>query len=1060
MNKLLNLLFAATIVCTVAVAPEPIAAQRQGAGAPPPEVGTFGALRWRSVGPPRGGRSIAATGSVARPFEYYMGATGGGLWKTTDGGASWRPVTDGQIHSSSVGAVAVAPSNPDVVYIGTGESEIRGNIIQGDGAYKSTDGGKTWTHIGLAETQVISKIRVHPANPDLVYVAAFGHHAAPNPERGVFRSKDGGKTWEKILFRDDKTGAIELILDPANPQILYAALWQAYRNSWEMSSGGPGTGIFKSTDGGDHWTEISRNPGLPTGTLGKIGLSVSGADSNRIYAQIEAEDGGFFLSDDAGATWKKVTDRRDLRQRAFYYTRVYADPKVKDTVYVLNVGFMKSTDAGKTWTQIRPPHGDNHDMWIAPDNPQRMIEANDGGANVSVNGGETWTAETMPTAQFYHVIVTSHVPYHVCGAQQDNSTACVSSQPPQGGPGGAGGSADQVFYSVGGGESGYIANDPRNPEIFYAGSYGGLITRLDRRTGQERAINPYPDNPMGYASADIAERFQWTFPIVIAPTDPTVLYVGSQHVWKSTNEGQSWTKISPDLTRHDPRTMGASGGPITKDNTGVETYATIFSIAPSPKDGNLVWTGSDDGFVFVTRDGGANWKNVTPPGLGDYARISLVEASPFRAGTAYVAANRYQQDDFKPYVFRTDDYGATWTAITSGVMPGDFARAIREDPKREKLLYLGTEHGIYVSWDDGAKWESLRQNLPDTPVHDIAVTERDLVIGTHGRGFYIMDNISPLRQGGIQTTTNFHLYQPQDVLRGLDRNLAVDYYLKSPAQKITMEFIDSQGKTVRTFTGTPADAERKPQPAGSEEDNFFRRPPEPHPLVSAGLHRQTWDMRYAGATEFPGMIMWAASSRGPQAPPGTYQVRVTVDGDAQTQTFAIRREPHLLKDVTDQDLQDQFDLAIQIRDRVSMANEAVLLARGIKQQIQDRKSKLDPKQAAAIKALEDLEKAVSDVEGEIYQVRLQSSQDPLNFPIKLNNKIAALQGIVESADVKPTEQTYSMFRSLSNRLDEQLGKLDSAITTKMPPANQLLQRQKLDPIKKEPLKAEEKKPQG
>jgi hypothetical protein len=425
-----------------------------------------------------------------------------------------------------------------------------------------------------------------------------------------------------------------------------------------------------------------------------------------------------------------------------------------------------------------------------------------------------------------------------------------------------------------------------------------------------------------------------------------------------------------------------------------------------------------------------------------------------------VAANRYQQDDFKPHVFRTDDYGETWTAITSGVMPGDFARAIREDPKREKLLYLGTEHGIYVSWDDGAKWGSLRQNLPDTPVHDIAVTERDLVIGTHGRGFYIMDNISPLRQGGIQTTTNFHLYQPQDVLRGLDRNLAVDYYLKSPAQKITMEFIDSQGKTVRTFTGTPADAERKPQPAGSEEDNFFRRPPEPHPLVSAGLHRQTWDMRYAGATEFPGMIMWAASSRGPQAPPGTYQVRVTVDGDAQTQTFAIRREPHLLKDVTDQDLQDQFDLAIQIRDRVSMANEAVLLARGIKQQIQDRKSKLDPKQAAAIKALEDLEKAVSDVEGEIYQVRLQSSQDPLNFPIKLNNKIAALQGIVESADVKPTEQTYSMFRSLSNRLDEQLGKLDSAITTKMPPANQLLQRQKLDPIKKEPLKAEEKKPQG
>src|SRR5262245_47717077 len=783
-------------------------AQQRG-GEQPAETGPFGALRWRSLGPPRGGRSLGVSGSVARPFEYYMGATGGGLWKTNDGGATWRPVTDGQIHSSSVSGVAVAPANPDIVYIGTGEPDIRGNIIQGDGAYKTPDGGKTWTHIGLAETQNISRIRVHPSNPDLVYVAAFGHHAAPNPERGAFRSKDGGKTWEKVLFRDDKTGAVELVLDPGNPQVIYVALWEAYRNSWEMSSGGPGSGLFKSTDGGDRWTEISRNPGLPKGMFGKIGLSVSPADPNRVYAQIEAEDGGFFLSNDAGATWTKVNERRDLRQRAFYYTRVYADPKAKDTVYELNVSFMKSTDAGKTWTQLRPPHGDNHDMWIALDNPSRMIEANDGGATVSVNGGETWTPETMPTSQFYHVIVTGHVPYHVCGAQQDNSTACVSSVPAQGGPGGSGGGADQVFYSVGGG-IGYIASEPGTPDIFYAGSYGGLITRLDRRTNQERAINPYPDNPMGYASADIAERFQWTFPIVIAPTDPSLVFVGSQHLWKSTNEGQSWTKISPDLTRHDPRTMGASGGPITKDNTGVETYATIFSIAPSPKDAGLIWTGSDDGFVFVTRDGGANWKNVTPKELADYGRISLVEASPFRPGTAYVAANRYQQDDFKPYVFRTDDYGATWTSIVNGVAPSDFARAVREDPKRAKLLYLGTEHGIYVSWDDGAKWESLRQNLPDTPVHDIAVADRDLVIGTHGRGFYIMDNISPLRQGGLPTTTTtFQLYKPEDFLRGLDRSLSVDYYLKGPAQKITMELLDPQGKVIRTFTGTPADAERR-----------------------------------------------------------------------------------------------------------------------------------------------------------------------------------------------------------------------------------------------------------
>src|SRR2546427_3671925 len=663
-------------------------AQRGGGAGQPASAGPFGALRWRSLGPPRGGRSLAVAGSVARPNEYYMGATGGGLWKTTDGGTTWRPVTDGLIHSSSVGAVAVSPSNPDVVYIGTGEADIRGNIIQGDGAYASTDAGKTWTHIGLTETENISKIRVHPTNPGLGFVAVVGHGAAANAERGVFRSKDGGKTWDKILFRDNKTGAIELILDPRNPQVIYAALWEAYRNSWEMSSGGPGSGLFKSTDGGDHWTEISRAPGLPKAMLGKIGLSVSGADSNRVYAQIEADDGGFFLSDDAGLTWQKLSERRDLRQRAFYYTRVYADPKVKDTVWVLNVNIYKSTDAGRTWKSVNVPHGDNHDMWIAANDSNRMIEGNDGGGTISVNGGETWTAETMQTAQFYHVITTKHVPYHVCGAQQDNSTACVSSQATQGGPGGSGGGADGLFYSVGRGESGYIASDPRNPDIFYAGSYGGLLSRLDRRTRQEHAINPYPDNPMGYASADIAERFQWTFPIVLAPTNPGTIYVGSQHVWKSTNEGQSWTKISPDLTRHDPKTMGASGGPITKDNTGVETYATIFTIAPSAKDANVILTGSDDGYVQVTRDGGKNWKNVTPKDLGEFARISLVEASPLRAGTAYVAANRYQQDDFKPYVYRTDDYGATWTKIVTGVAANDFARAIREAVKVPKLLYL------------------------------------------------------------------------------------------------------------------------------------------------------------------------------------------------------------------------------------------------------------------------------------------------------------------------------------------------------------------------------------
>ncbi len=1026
---------------------------QQGGGAPVvKETGPFGALQWRNLGPLRGGRSTAVAGSAARPFEYYFGATGGGLWKTVDGGTTWHPVTDGQIATASVGAVVVAPSNPDIVYIGMGETELRGNIAQGDGVYKSVDSGKTWTHMGLTDTQAIAKIRVHPTNPDLVYVVALGHPAAQNPDRGIFRSKDGGKNWEKILYRNDKTGAIDLSLDPGNPQVMYAALWESYRVSHMMSSGGPGSGMFKSIDGGDHWTELSRNPGLPKGTLGKIGIAVSGADSSRVYAQVEADDGGFFVSDDAGATWTLVNPSRDLRQRAFYYTRVFADPKDKNTVYALNTGLYKSTDGGKTMSRLRPPHGDNHDLWIAPNDPKRMINGNDGGGNVSVTGGETWTPQHFATAQFYHVTTTYDVPYHVCGAQQDNSTACVSSKTGQGQPGTAGGGADVVFYSVGGGESGYIANDPKNPDTFYAGSYGGLITQFDRKTGQQREVNAYPENPMGHASKDITERFQWTFPIVFSPTDSSVMYVGSQHLWKTVNGGTSWTKISPDLTRHDPSTMAGSGGPITKDETGVETYATIFTVAPSPKDGKVIWTGSDDGYVQVTRDGGQNWTNVTPKDLPAFSRISLVEASPFRAGTAYVAANHYQHDDFAPYVYRTDDYGATWTKIVTGVGPRDFARAIREDPKREKLLYLGTERGMYVSFDDGAGWQSLSQNLPVTPVHDIKVEQRDLLIATHGRAFYMMENISPLRQWG-QQNGDLVLFKPQDALRGLDRSLAVDYRLKQAAQKVTVELLDAQGKVIRSFTGTAADAA-----APAAQPAFTRGVPEdPKPPVGAGLHRLTWDLRYSAAVGFPGLILWSGSTAGPIAPPGTYQVRVTADGQSQTQSFAVRREPTLLAKITDADLQKQFELAMKINSKTGAANDGVLLVRGIRPQIKDRQSRLDSKAGPTAKALDDLDKNLTAVEVQLYQTKNQSGQDPLNFPIMLNNKVAALQGVVESADAAPTEQSGEMYEMLAGRVTDQLNKLESTVKTQLPTVNGLLRRQKLDPIKAEPLKPEEPK---
>jgi photosystem II stability/assembly factor-like uncharacterized protein len=991
----------------------------------------FAGLHWRSIGPSRGGRSQAAEGSVARPLEYYFGATGGGVWKTTDGGLSWTPVSDKAFRTSSVGAIAIAPSNPDVVYAGMGETELRGNIIQGDGIYRTADGGKTWASLGLEKTQAIARIRVHPSNPDLVYVAALGNPYGPNPERGVFRSKDGGKSWERVLYRDERTGAVDLAMDPNDPNVLYAALWEVFRTPYSLSSGGPGSGLFKSTDGGTTWTELTKNAGLPAPLWGKTGITVSGADSHRLYAIIEAKDGGIFMSDDAGATWTRVNDDRRVRQRAFYYTRIYADPKTKDTFYVLNTSIYRSTDAGKTLKRVRDPHGDNHDLWIAPDNPDRMINSNDGGANVSTNAGQTWTSQAYPTAQFYGVFTTAHVPYHVCGAQQDNSTACVSS---------AGNGSD--LYDVGGGESGYIAPDPLDTDVFYAGSYGGLLTRINRRTGEERAINVWPDNPMGHNSGDMTERFQWTYPIVIAPTDPKTLYVTSQHVWKSTNQGQSWQRISPDLSRHDPSTMGDSGGPITLDQTGVETYAVVFALAPSPLDGQILWAGSDDGLVHVTRDGGTTWTNITPPDLPEFARISLIEASPHDAATAYVAANRYQKSDRAPYVYRTRDFGQTWTKIVNGIRGDDFARAIEEDPQRPGLLFLGTETGIYVSFDAGDTWQDFRLDLPLTPVHGVTVKNDDLVVATHGRSFYVMDNINVLRQIARDTTARpVVLFKPADAMRSVSRGVAIDYYLKEAAERVTLEILDEQGQLIRTFTGTAPDpAAPDAAPAASEEDDFRPRPARV--AVKQGLNRFVWDTRYPDATGFPGLVMWAGSVRGPQAPPGHYQVRLTAAGQTATQPFAIVRNPNIA--ATDADLREQFDLARQINAKVSAANSAVVRIRDMKSQIDDRTGKTnDTRLKAAGGALTG---KLTGVEGEIYQFQNRSSQDPLNFPIRLNNKLAALQGIVETGDNRPTDQSYAVFRELSAQLEAAFRRLDGIVKDDLETFNEQLAKKKLPPV--------------
>ena len=1036
------------LLASAAAAPPPARAQE----AYPESL--WSSLQWRNVGPPRGGRSIAAAGSDARPMEYFMGTTGGGLWKTTDGGLNWRPVTDGQMNSASIGAVQVCESNPDIVYMGTGETQLRGNIQQGDGAYRSTDGGETWEHVGLAETQNIARIRIHPDDCDVAWVAAFGKHSADNPERGVFKTTDGGATWRRVLHRSDKAGAVDISVDATDPDVLYAAIWEAWRRSWGMSSGGEDSGLFKSMDGGESWTEITDNIGLAEGPIGKIGVAVSPANPDRVWVLVEHEpDGGVWRSDDAGATWERVNEERKLRQRAFYYTRVYADPNDEDVVYALNTGLYRSRDGGATFPGgIQVPHGDNHDLWIAPSDSERMINANDGGANVTFNGGRSWTDQDYSTAQFYRVITTEHTPYHICGGQQDNSTACI---PVRGwGQMAARGPGNRAwYYAVGGCESGYVAPNPVDLNVFYAGCYGGSLSRFDMRTGQTRAVNVWPENPMGQSSEDLVERVQWTFPIVFSHHDPGVLYTGTQKVWRTTTEGQSWDQISPDLTRADPTTMGPSGGPITRDQTGVETYATVFAIAPSYFDPEVIWAGSDDGLVHITRDGGTNWTPVTPPDAPDHVRINTIEASPTTPGKAYVSGIRYLVDDDRsPYIWRTEDYGATWEKIVAGLPDDDFIRATREDPERPGLLYAASERTVYVSFDDGARWQPLSLNLPVVQVSDLVVKEDDLVIATHGRSFWVLEGIGPLRQLNEQVAAApSWLFQPADPIRGIDNAARFPYHLAEDAESVTIEVLDRWGEVIRSYEGVAPAAEENEaegERAGPRRrgGGFGGGPGGGGrgPSVEAGSHAFSWDLRYPAWTDFEGRIMWAARPMGPAAVPGSYTVRLTVNGGPpQTRDFEVRINPNL-EGVTTADLQERFDLAIRIRDRVTEANEAVIRVRDIKGQVEERLEETDNEEIVA--QADVVEENLGVVEAEIYQVQNRSNQDPLNYPIKLNNKLAALLGVVEGAENRPTAQSHTVFERLSALLEEQLSQMRIVIQRDVTRLNDLLIREGIQPI--------------
>jgi photosystem II stability/assembly factor-like uncharacterized protein len=1040
---------------------------------PPKETDSFKQLEWRSIGPYRGGRCAAVAGVASQPMVFYYGSTGGGVWKTTDGGMNWESVSDASVFGTgSVGAIGVSDSDPNTVYVGMGESPIRGNVSHGDGVYKSTDGGKTWKRMGLDDTRQIARIRVHPKNPDVVYVAALGHVWGPNDQRGVFRSKDGGKTWQNVLSRGPKAGAIDLILDPTSPDTMYAGFWEVYRKPWTLESGGPGGGVFKSTDGGDTWTELTRNPGMPKGIVGKIGIAVSPANPERVWAIVEAEDGGVFRSDNAGRTWTKVNEERRLRQRAWYYTRIYADPKNADTMYVLNTGFYRSNDGGRTYTGIQVPHGDNHDLWIAPDDPNRMIESNDGGANVSFNGGRSWTEQDQPTAQFYRVTVDNDFPYHVYGAQQDNSTVKIASRTTEGGI------TTSDWYDVGGGESGWIAPSPKDSDIIFAGSYGGLTTRYDHKTGQLRDINPYPNNPMGGGADASKYRFQWNFPLVFSPHDPNTLYLGGNVLFKSSNEGQSWEIISPDLTRNDKSKQGSSGGPITKDNTSIEYYDTIFTVMESPVQAGVIWVGADDGVVSLTRDGGKNWSTVTPPTsvMPEWIQINSIDASPHDAGTAYVAATMYKFDDNRPYLYKTTDFGHTWTKITNGIPETTFTRVIREDPNKRGLLYAGTETGMYISFDGGAHWQPFQFNLPIVPITDLIIQkrEKELVAATQGRSFWIFDDLPMLHQimdaGGFSKAGETNLFKPKDAYRmpggggfplgptaTVGKNPAagvvVYYYLKSkPTNDVQLEFLDSTGKSIRKFTGrierpgAGASTAQAAAPAGGGGEGGFGGGPAPTVSTDVGLNRFIWDMRYAEAARFPGMILWAGETRGPKVAPGSYQVKLTVDGKTFTQPFEIKPDPRLA--ATPADYAKQTDLGLKIRDKLTETHNAIIQIRDVRKQIEDLMKRVAGQPGA--KAINDagatLNKNLTTVEEALYQTKNQSNQDPLNFPIRLNNKLAALGGVVGGAESAPTAQSYAVYDEVAGAIDAQLQRLTQIMKTDVPAFNQLVRDQNIPAV--------------
>ena len=1015
-------------------------------------------LRWRNVGPMRGGRANAVVGDPTKPFVFYVGGVNGGVWKTANGGQTWGNITDGKTDISSVGAMAIAPSDPNVIYVGTGESQLREDLTPGTGVYRSTDGGATWTRLGLTDSHQIADIIVDPRDPDRAYVAAMGHAFGPNAERGVFRTLDGGRTWKKVLFINDSTGANDLTIDPGNARILYASMYKFQRTPYSMNAGGGRSGIWKSLDGGDTWTELTFRPGIPRKPLGKIGIDVSRANPMRVYASIEAPDssGGIFRSDDAGQTWSRMNTDARFWVRAWYYSQVAADPQNENTVYVMNLGVYRSIDGGKSFARLRVPHGDTHAMWVDPNDNRRMINSNDGGGTISFDAGETWSSiQNQPTAQFYHVTTDNAFPYRIYGAQQDNSPVAINSRSDDGFIG------DRDYYSPAGCENATVAVDPRNPNITYGGCYMGAFSRNDHGRRQERDISVGLRNYDGWAAGDVPERFQWTFPVLISPHDPSTLYVTSQHVWRTRNEGASWEKISPDLTTHDPATLKRTGGPIHGEMTGAEWYATIYAFAESPKVKGVLWAGSDDGMLHVSKNGGTTWENVTPPGYGRLTRTAHIDPSPHDPAVVYVAANRYQQDDFAPYLWKSADYGKTWTKIVTGIPGTAYTRVVREDPVRRGLLYAGTEIGVWVSMDDGASWQPLQLNLPRVSVRDLTIHGNDLIAATHGRAFWIIDDVSPLRElTDVVMKKSSHLFQPATAMLwdggGWQRNGAagenpppgalVDYWLKdapAPGTAVTVQFLDAKGALIRTFAAlnvadTTARATDSIAAKTLITDSISYYAADSIPRIKRGTNRFFWNLRYPDARELKNTVIDEGSLSGPKVPPGTYTVRLITGMDSTSRQFAVVADPRATS--TTVELVAQFDAAQKVRARLNELVDRVEYLEDLQAQLDARVEQT--KDQSYAKPVADAAKSararLEGVRGELYETACHVDQCTLDQPVRLYNWFITLNSQLQQGAYAPTQQHGEVFTDLSGKLDVQLKALEQIENTDIRQFNELL----------------------